>query len=599
MTQTREVPSRDEIDENFKWDLSPLYNGTDPWEKEFREIGEVYPHLGSFKGKLSGSNKVIAEYIRLSDELSRKLERLYTWAHLKHDEDLNEAVYRSIHDRVINLMVKIETETAFFVPEILALPEDRIESLLKDPELEFARVPLRSIIRTREHFLSEKEERLLAMAEDVLEASSKTYKMLNDADLRFPSVTDGEGNVVEISHGRFVSLMLDPDREVRKRAMEGYYSPYRSFRNTFTTTLEGELKNRAFHTRARNYRSALEASLDSDEVTVELYNSLIDAVHGALPDFHRYVELRKRALGTDDIHMYDVYVPLVREFERKVPFEEAKELVLNALCPLGEDVLSIVREGLSSRWIDVLESRGKRSGAYSSGCYDSPPYILMNYDGNIREVFTLAHEMGHSVHSYLSNRHQPHITADYRIFVAEVASTVNEIMLLHHLMDIWRSEEEQAYLVNHYLESFKGTVFRQTMFAEFEKWVQAIVEEGVPLTPDLLCEQYGKLNGEYFGPEMVIDSPIELEWARIPHFYYDFYVYKYATSFCAANAIATRILEGDASQLERYLSLLGSGCSKPPVDLLAEAGVDLRTVDPITEALKVFGDLVTRMDRFI
>ncbi|MGA1866023.1 MAG: oligoendopeptidase F [Thermoplasmatota archaeon] len=599
MTETREVPSRDDIDEKFKWDLSPLYRGVEPWEEEFRLIEEEIPHLTSFKGKLSGSNSVIAQYIRFSDELSRKLERSYTWSHLKHDEDLNDPLYQSIHDRIINLMVKIETATAFFVPEILSLPEDRIEGLLKDPELEFARVPLRSIIRTRKHFLSEKEERLLAMAEDVLEASSKTYRMLNDADLRFPSVTDGEGNIIEISHGRFLGLMLDPEREVRKRTLEGYYSPYQSFRNTFTSTLEGELKRRAFNAKARNYSSALEASLDSDEVSEDLYDSLIDAVHGALPDFHRYIELRKRALGVDELHIYDVYVPLVGKFERKFDFEEAKGLVLNALSPLGDDVLNIVSGGLSSRWIDVYENRGKRSGAYSSGCYDSPPYILMNYDGNIREVFTIAHEMGHSVHSYLSNRQQPHITADYRIFVAEVASTVNEVLLLHYLMDIWKTEEEQAYLVNHYLESFKGTVFRQTMFAEFEKSVQAMVEEGIPLTPDLLMDQYGKLNRKYFGPNMTIDLQIELEWARIPHFYYNFYVYKYATSFCAANAIASRILRGDASQLERYTSLLKAGGSKPPVDLLKEAGVDLRTVDPITEALNEFGDLVTHMDRLI
>ncbi|MGA1792529.1 MAG: oligoendopeptidase F [Thermoplasmatota archaeon] len=595
----KEVPSRDSIDDEHKWDLAPLYNNPDAWETEYKDVEASYPKFLKFKGRLKESNDVIADYIRFSDELSRKLERVYTWAHLKHDEDLNDGGFQSMYDRVINLMVRIETETSFFVPELLSLPEDRLKGLLEDPVLEFAWVPLRSIIRTREHFLSEKEEKLLAMADDVLDASSKTYRMLNDADLKFPTIKDEEGNEIEISHGRFVGLMMSGDREVRKRTLEEFFSSYGSHRNTFTSILEGELKKRAFLAKARNYPSALHASLDSDEVTPDLYNSLIDAVHGSFGDFYRYVELRKKALGVKELHMYDVYVSLVKEFKRKVPFEEAKELVLEALAPLGSDILDIVKEGLSSRWIDIYENRGKRSGAYSSGCYDSPPYILMNYDENIRELFTLAHEMGHSVHSYLSNRNQPHITADYKIFVAEVASTVNEILLLNHLMKIWTGNEEQTYLVNHYLESFKGTVFRQTMFSEFERDVQALVEEGTPLTPDLLCENYGKLNKNFFGPSMVIDKELELEWARIPHFYYNFYVYKYATSFCVANAIATRILEGDKEQLDRYISLLKAGGSKPPVELLLGAGVDLRTTEPITEALNVFGDLVKRMESLI
>ena len=492
-------------------------------------------------------------------------------------------------------MVRIETETSFFIPELLSLPEERLMGLLEDPVLEFARVPLRSIIRTREHFLSEKEERLMAMADDVLDASSKTYRMLNDADLRFPTITDEEGREVEISHGRFLGLLMSHDRSVRERTLKEFYSSYSSHKNTFTSILEGELKKRAFNARARNYPSALHASLDSDELTPDLYNSLIEAVHGSLEDFYNYVDLRKRALDVDELHMYDVYVPLLRDFKKKVKFEEARSLVLESLAPLGGEVLDIVREGFNSRWIDVFESRGKRSGAYSSGCYDSPPYILMNYDGNVREVFTVAHEMGHSIHTHLSNRNQPHLTADYKIFVAEVASTTNEMLLLNHLMDIWEETDEQAYLVNHYLESFKGTVFRQTMFSEFERDVQSMVEDGVPLTPDLLCKYYGDLNRKYFGPSMVIDREIEFEWQRIPHFYYNFYVYKYATSFCVANAITKRILEGDEDQLKRYISLLKAGGSKPPIDLLLDAGVDMRTPEPVTEALKVFGQLVRRM----
>lgn len=590
------IPDREEIDDDQKWNLSPMYKEIGSWESEFREITEDYPALMDFKGRLSENNEIIADYIRTSDELSRKLERVYTWAHLKHDEDLNNTTFQSNHDRVVNLMVRIETDTSFFVPELLSMPNDRIDSLMKDPVLEFARVPIRSILRTKDHFLSEKEEKILAMADDVLDASSKTYRMLNDADLTFPTVKDEEGNEIEISHGRFVGLLTSSDRDVRQNTLEGFYSSYRSHRNTFTSILEGEMKKRAFRAKVRNFPSALHASLHGDEVTPVLYNGLIEAVHSAFPDFYRYVELRKKALKLDELHMYDVYVPLVEDFSRKIPFEEAKEIVLKALEPLGSEVLDIVKEGFSSRWIDVYENKGKRSGAYSSGCFDSPPYILMNYDRNIREVFTLAHEMGHSVHTYLSGKYQPHITADYRIFVAEVASTVNEVLLLDHLRKIWPSKEEQIYLVNHHLESFKGTVFRQTMFAEFERDVQETVEKDIPLTPDLLCKQYGKLNRDYFGPEMVIDKEIELEWARIPHFYYNFYVYKYATSFSVANAIATRILKGEEKQLEIYTDMLKAGGSKPPVELLKDAGVDLSTPEPISEALKVFGSLITEME---
>jgi oligoendopeptidase F len=470
---------------------------------------------------------------------------------------------------------------------------------MTDPILEFARVPIRSILRTRDHFLSEKEERILAMADDVLDASSKTYRMLNDADMTFPTIKDEEGDEVEISHGRFIGLLTGKDREVRRNALEGFYSSYRTHRNTFTSILEGEMKKRSFKARVRNFESALHASLHGDEVGPDLYNGLIDAVHDSFPDFYRYVELRKKVLDLEELHMYDVYVPLVEDFSRKIEFKQAKDIVIGALEPLGDEILGIVKKGMASRWIDVYENRGKRSGAYSSGCYDSPPFILMNYDKNVREVFTLAHEMGHSVHTYLANKNQPHITADYRIFVAEVASTVNEVLLLDHLRKIWKSKEEQIYLVNHYLESFKGTVFRQTMFAEFERDVQDMVEKDIPLTPDLLCEHYGKMNRDYFGPNMVIDDEIMLEWARIPHFYYNFYVYKYATSFSVANAIATRILKGESDQLDNYIGMLRSGGSKPPLELLRDAGVDLSTPAPISEALNVFGSLITEMNEML
>ncbi|MEA3558854.1 MAG: M3 family oligoendopeptidase, partial [Candidatus Thermoplasmatota archaeon] len=423
MSGNGSVPNREDIDEEYRWDLSSMYRDTEQWDKEMTDIEKMVPEISKFKGKLTESNENIAECIRFEDELSIKLERIYTWSHLRHDEDLSDTTSRSMHDRAVNLAVRLEAGSSYIVPEILTLDKGKLKTLLEDPILEFAKIPIRSIIRQKDHFLSEKEEKLLALAEEALDSSSKTYNMLNDADLRFPTIKDEEGNDIELSHGRFVGLLLSKDRDIRKNTMKKYYSSYESHKNTFASTLEGELKRRTFKAKVRNYPSALHASLDNDEVDPALYNSLIDAVHGSFPDFHRYVDLRKRALEVDELHMYDVYTPLIKEFERKVKWKDAMDLVLNAVEPLGKEYQEIVRTGLSSRWIDVYESRGKRSGAYSSGCYDSQPYILMNYDGNVKEVFTLAHEMGHSIHTYLSNRNQPHITADYRIFVAEVAST--------------------------------------------------------------------------------------------------------------------------------------------------------------------------------
>lgn len=594
MTEVGRVKARSEVDELMKWDLSKLYRSIDEWESDLNRLEARVPEIGQFRGQLSSSRDLIADCIRAQDALSRALEKLYTWAHLKHDEDLNDTKYQALHDRAVNLMTRVGTESSYIVPELLSMPKDDLESLLSARELEFARVPLRSIIRQKDHYLSKEEEKLLAMASESLEASSKAYRMLNDADLRFPSVMDEKGTEVEISHGRFISLLMSRDRRVRKETFERFYSIYASHRNTFAAVLEGELKQRSFVSSVRNYPSALHASLDEDEVGPEIYHGLIDAVRGSLDDFHRYVDIRKKALGLDELHMYDIYVPLVEELDRTFEWDEACELVISGLEPLGSDYIELVKDGISSRWIDVFENRGKRSGAYSSGCYDSPPYILMNYQENIKELFTLAHELGHSIHSLLSHRSQPHITADYRIFVAEVASTLNESLLMESLLDKWGARKDQAFLVNHYLDSFKGTVFRQTMFAEFERDISNMVERNIPLTPELLTDHYLKLNRDHFGPAMVLDPEIGMEWARIPHFYYDFYVYKYATSFSVANAISSRLLTGDREQLDRYLGMLRAGGSKPPMEALKDAGVDLSTPAPISEALRVFSDLVDR-----
>ncbi|MGA1820988.1 MAG: oligoendopeptidase F [Thermoplasmatota archaeon] len=591
------LPDRSDVPLEHRWDLSNLYSNDDLWEKDLKKVEGSIPRILKFRGRLAGSIDDLSDCLRYIDDLSRLMEKVYNYSHLRHDENTADTNYQGMDDRAKRMLVNVDTAMSFMVPEILSMKKEDLVKLLEEPKLRFAYVPLREIIRKKDHFLSEKEERIMSMAEEPLESPSKIFRMLNDADLKFPNITDRSGNEVEITHGRFIGFMMDQDRNIREDAFRGFYSSYTAHKNTYCAALEGDFKKRVFRSRIRNYSSSLEASLDSDEVTPEVYTGLIDAVREKLPAMYKYVQLRKRSLGLDRLHMWDVYAPLVKDFEKEVTFDEASEIVISALEPLGEEVQDIIKEGLSGRWIDRFENRGKRSGAYSSGCYDSPPYILMNYDNKVKDLFTLAHEMGHSVHTFLSNRNQPHMTADYRIFVAEVASTVNEILLMNYLRGKWTSMEERTFLVNHHLEGFKGTVFRQTMFAEFERDVSVMVENGIPLTPDSLCELYGKLNGDYFGPDVELDEEIRMEWARIPHFYYNFYVYKYATGYSSATAIARRILEG--GDLENYLAMLKAGGSKPPLELLKGAGVDLATPEPVRSALEVFSDLVDEMDGLI
>ena len=599
MAKGGSVPERKMMREVFKWDLSKVYASKEDWERDLTAMKDRVKDMGGFKGKLKGSNSVIAECLHSMDDVSRSMGKLYTYAHLRHDEDVRDPVNLDRYERCKKLLVELGTETSFFEPELLMLPKKRLDTLLTDPALRFAAVPLREIIRMKEHTLSVNEERLLAMASDALSSPSKVFKMLNDADLTFPSIPDGKGRKVEISHGRFIGLLMNRDRKVRENAFRSFYSVYRSHRNTFTASLEGELKRRALMARLRKYPSALAASLDDDKVSVEVYESLIKAVRSAMPDMHSYMDIRRKALGLRKVHMYDIHVPLVPEYDPKIPFPKAKEIVLSALSPLGPEVEGIVKDAFSQRWMDVYENRGKRSGAYSSGCYDSPSYILMNYENGLKDLFTVAHELGHSVHSTLSNRHQPHITSEYSIFVAEVASTVNEVLLLEHLKKTWKKKDARTYLVNHHLDEFRSTVFRQTMFAEFEKDVSGMVEKDIPLTPDLMDKRYLELNRDHFGENVEMDEGIASEWARIPHFYYDFYVYKYATGYSAATVISKRILEGGNGALDSYLEMLRSGGSLPPLELLKGAGVDLTTEAPVKWSLKVFSDLLTELERLL
>jgi len=594
MTDDEKIPERKEMDERYQWDLSPMYGDMNQVEREMDELSSEIPGLSSFRGTLKDAER-IAEAIRTTDDMSRRLEKIFTYAHLMHDSDLRRQDFQMLHKKAVNLLTRFESESSFMVPEILQLPMDELRRLRDSKTLRFARVQMREIIRRKEHFLSPEEERLLAMADDALETPSRTFTMLNDADITLPRVKDEAGNEIELSHSRYGVLMRSRNRDVRKNAFSALYSFYGSHINTFASLLEGELRKRRFLSRARNYDSCLEASLDADEVTTDVYTSLISAVRSHLPSMYRYLDTRRRGLKIDKVHMYDIHAPLVPEFERKITYREAWRIVREALEPLGNEVASVLDKAESSGWIDVYENRGKRSGAYSSGCYDSPPYILLNYEGRLDDIFTLAHELGHSIHTYLANRNQPHITADYRIFVAEVASTVNENLLLSHLSDKWTSKAERAHLTEHHIDSFAGTVFRQTMFARFEKKVSEMVERDEPLTAEGLSGTYMELVREHFGPSVHADDEISMEWARIPHFYYNFYVYKYATGFSAASAITSAILGGDLD-VDDYLGMLKAGGSEPPLELLRRVNIDLTEPSTLNRGLVLFDGLVNDLD---
>lgn len=593
----KELPLRSEIDDEYKWDLEDIYNSDEEWEKDFKKVEELLEKVGDYQGRLVSSGKVLLKGLDLIMDIQEVVSRLYAYAHMRQDEDTSNQTYQALFNRAQTLYNRVASTTSFMVPEILTLSREEVERYIEDTKgLELYRHLLDNTLRQKEHYLSASEERLLAMAGDVTQGPDNIFSMLNNADLTFPMIKNEEGEEVRLTHGRYIEFMQSKNRRVREDAFKGLYSKYAEFINTFSTTLSTAVKGHIFYARARKYNSALEASLDDDNVPVAVYNNLINTVKENLEPMHRYISLRKRILGLDELHMYDIYAPLVKEVEMKIPFVEAKEKVLQGLKPLGDEYLGILREGFNSGWIDVYENKGKRSGAYSSGCYGVHPYVLLNYTDNLDNVFTLAHEMGHALHSYYSNKNQPFVYANYKIFVAEVASTLNETLLINYLLNHTDDENEQRYLINHYLEQFRGTVFRQTMFAEFEKIIHEEAEKGNPLTPQLLKEIYHDLNVQYYGPEIVVDNEIDLEWARIPHFYYNFYVYKYATGFSAATALAGKILQKEDGAVERYLNFLKSGDSDYPLNLLKKAGVDLTSSAPIEAAIGTFTEFVDKME---
>ena len=595
-----EILPRGEVAAENTWDLSVLFPSDEAWLAEYESLRALPERYASWQGRLGESAETLLAWFRFEDEVSLRIEKFYGYASCKGDEDTSDSRYQDFRGKAIGVLVALESASAFATPELMALEESTLDSFFAAcPELETYRRPLQQIRRKKAHTLSAECETLLAAAGELGTTPDNISGILQDADLTFPDVTDAQGKTHVLTGSTLVPLLMSEDRTLRKNAFEACYGRYGEFKNTCAAILDAQFKQLRFFAGSRKYGSTLEASLDANEVPVSVYHNLIEAVHGNLDKMYRYVALRKKLLGLDELHMYDVYRPIVGDADREIPFEEAKETVLEALGVLGEDYLAMLREGFENRWIDVYENKGKRGGAYSTDVSRPHPYVLLNYKNNLDSQFTLAHEMGHSLHSYLSSKNQPVCTSNYVIFVAEVASTCNEVLLMRHLLRKTTEPRERAYLINHFLDEFKGTVYRQTMFAEFELFMGQASERGETLTADLLCEKYLELNKLYFGPDMISDPGIALEWARIPHFFYDYYVFQYATGFSAAVALANRILEEGAPAVADYKRFLSGGCSTDPISLLKLAGVDMSTPAPVNEGLKLFGELITELESLL
>lgn len=594
------IPKREEIPSQFKWKLTDMYPSNDLWEKDFRTCLDMSEKIQCFADTMTTSPDELLQCLDYNTEMERLSDKVYVYAHMSSHQDTTNSYYQELADRADSLKTKIASAGSFIVPKILSIPDEKLDEFLeKNDKLKFYKRFLDEIRRIKPHILSEKEEQILALSSEISRSPGTIFNMLNNADLKFPIIKDENGNDVEVTKGRYISLMESPDRRVRKDAFEALYSTYEKHINTIASTLSANVKGNIFNSTIRKYSSAREASLFQDNIPVEVYDNLITAVHNNLKLMHRYVALRKKLLNLDELHMYDIYTPIVKDVEMKIKYEEAVKLVKEGVSPLGENYISDLTKAFESGWIDVYENVGKRSGAYSWGCYDSHPYVLLNHNDTIDGMFTLAHEMGHAMHSFYSKSTQPYLYSQYKIFVAEVASTLNEALLMNYMLKNTNEKKEKMYLLNHYMEQFRGTVFRQTMFAEFEKIIHEKAESGESLTATSLSSIYRNLNAQYFGPDAVIDDYIALEWARIPHFYTSFYVYKYATGFSAAISLSQQILNEGTPAVERYLNFLKSGGSDYPLNLLKSAGVDMTSPEPINNALKVFESLLDEMEALI
>lgn len=594
------LPTRQEIPAEYKWQLGDIYPHDELWEKDFQTVKELGTEIEGYKGQLGRSAATLLQVLQLGYQLQQLNEKVFTYARMRRDEDNANSTYQALTDGAASLHTEVHTALSFMEPEILAIPPETLALYRQEePGLAQYSFVLDELLRQKDHILSAAEERIMAGAAEVGQAPANIFKMINNADLTFPPIEDEEGNEVQVTHGRYIQLMESPHRQVRREAFTSIYSSYRKLQNTLAATLAASVKKDVFYARARKFPAALPAALFGDNIPTQVYDNLIQTVHRNLDSMHRYVALRKKLLDLEELHMYDLYAPLIKDVKWELSYPQAVELVKEGLAPLGTEYGEILSRGFNEGWADVFENKGKTSGAYSWGPYGVHPYILLNYQGNLNNAFTIAHEMGHAMHSYYSYREQPYQYAHYTIFTAEVASTVNESLLMDHLLRIVKDRNKKLYLLNHYLEQFRGTVFRQTMFAEFEKITHEKVEQGQALTPALLREIYRGLNTDYHGPEMTVDEDIEFEWARIPHFYTPFYVYKYATGFSAATAITRRILTEGTAAVEPYLGFLKKGGSDYPLNLLKSTGVDMASPEPVQEGLDLFTQLLDQMEELV
>ena len=590
------LKSRDEIKKEDKWKIEKIYSSNDEWENDFEKLKKDAPKIVEFRGKLNDP-KVILEYLKETEKNSRLAEKLYVYAHLKSDEDTTNNENQARMSKIDSYMAEFSSYSAYFVPEILSLGEDYInEAIKKIHELKKYEFIFKDILKEKDHVLTQEMEELMAQVSDCLSAPSSIQSMLSNADMTFPKIKDENGNLVELTEGNYSSFIKSKNREVRKEAFKTLFNEYGKLKNTFATTLSSSIKNFYFDARVRKYNSCLEASLKPNNIPTEVYKEALNTIDKNLKSLHRYVSLKKKMLGLEKMHMYDLYVPVIEIEKDHIEFDEGVKLALEGLKPLGDEYLDIFKEGINSGWIDKYQNKGKKGGAYSWGCYDTMPYVLLNYNYELNDVSTLVHEMGHSIHSYYSRKTQPYFYAGYTLFCAEVASTTNEALLIHYLIDKETDKKRKLYLINQELEQIRTTVFRQLMFAEFELYTHESIENGMPLTASEYSKKWHELNVKYFGDDMIVDEDIDMEWARIPHFYSDFYVYQYATGYAAASAFANSILNKEENAVEKYKLFLKSGGSDYPINILKNSGVDMTTPKPLEATINRFNELLDMLE---
>lgn len=591
------LKKRDEISQEYKWDIEKVYSGIEEWEKDFAKLKEIAPKLKEYKGKLNQAKELLA-FLKLDEEISRFADKLAVYAFLRADEDTTNTTHQALKNKIETYLAELMAIGSFFIPEILSYEEGTIEREIEElPELKMYEFVLKKILKRKPHTLSSEMEELMAAVSDCLNAPGNIFSMLSNADMTFPNIKDEEGNEVQLTEGNYSKYIKSKDVKVREAAFKALFGTYEKFKNTLASSLTSSIKNFSFVAKTRKYKSSIESSLQPNDIPVRVYENAIETINNNIESLHRYVRIKKKLLGLDEIHMHDLYVPVIDTPKTHIEFDEGVKIVKDALKPLGEEYLKIFDEGIDKKWIDVYENKGKRSGAYSWGCYDTMPYVLLNYNYELNDVSTLAHEMGHSIHSYYSRKEQPYVYADYTLFCAEVASTVNECLLINYLIDNEKDEKKKLYLINTQLEQIRTTVFRQIMFAEFEKITHEKIDKGEPLTSEDLCSIYHDLNVKYFGEDMIVDKEIDMEWSRIPHFYSDFYVYQYATGYSAANSFVKNILDQGESAVEKYKGFLKSGGCDYPINILKKAGVDMTVSKPIEDTINRFNELLDMLEQ--